>query len=130
MGVRLFGFRFALAAAAFLSLLCAVPQFAAAQTGASSELDGRVLDAQTALPLSGASVQVLGQALATTTDAAGTFRLEHLQPGSYRVRISRSGYQPGVWGDVMLAAGQSTRLPFRCNPPQPAPISSSSAARP
>lgn len=95
--------------AACLSFLCAALP-ALAQTGPSCELDGRVLDAQTALPLAGASVSLIGKSRIAATDVAGEFHFTNLEPGTYQVRSSRQGYQPSVSDRIALVAGQTSTV--------------------
>ncbi len=71
-----------------LFLLCAVP--AAAQR--PGEIAGRVVEAGTAAPVEAAAVEVPQLGVRAWTDGAGRFRLRGVEPGLYRVRVSRSGY--------------------------------------
>jgi hypothetical protein len=80
-----------------LALHAVLPAVAGASPG--SEIDGRVVDAQTGLPLAGASISVTSATAPVhspdaTTDESGNFRLAGLPPGTYALRIARPGYQP------------------------------------
>lgn len=44
-------------------------------------------------PIAGADVGLIGTSFTTTTDATGQFRFRRIDPGAYRLRISRLGYQ-------------------------------------
>lgn len=77
---------------------------ASAQTGG---LAGRVTDAETAIPLPGATVQV-GERGAVT-DADGSFRLDGLSAGTTTVTVRSAGYTPAEIR-VELVAGATTQL--------------------
>jgi len=79
-----------------------------AQTDSGS-VAGTVLESWDATPLAGVTVTVRGTTLATTTDAAGQFRLDEVPPGDQTLRFSRSGYATAVVTDVRVLAGQVTR---------------------
>ncbi|HYR11344.1 MAG TPA: TonB-dependent receptor plug domain-containing protein, partial [Longimicrobium sp.] len=70
------------------SLLLATP--AAAQR--PGEIAGRVVEAGTAAPVEAAAVEVPELGVRAWTDGTGRFRLRGVEPGTYRVRVSRSGY--------------------------------------
>ncbi len=68
---------------------------------------GRVLDAETAEPLPGASVVLEGTTVGATADLAGAYRLVGVEPGAYTVVASLLGYtsesqvvEVGTRGDV------------------------------
>jgi len=56
-------------------------------------IQGRVVDNETLLPLSGAGIQLIGQAPLVQTNAAGEFQLAGLSPGVLNVVISLADYQ-------------------------------------
>jgi outer membrane receptor protein involved in Fe transport len=76
----------------------------------TTEIDGRVVDAQTGLALTGAAVSVIGVPTTAVTDQNGTFRIENLPPGTYSLRVSRSGYQPGDADNVQLSRGSAASV--------------------
>lgn len=89
-----------------LALAGTVAQRAAAQ--ASGEITGvAVTDDST--PVAGAEVGLVGTSFATTTDASGLFRFRRVEPGAYRVRVSRLGYQT-VTLPVSLHSGETATL--------------------
>ncbi|MFN3595738.1 MAG: TonB-dependent receptor, partial [Rubricoccaceae bacterium] len=57
-------------------------------------LDGRVVDAETGLPLAGAHVVLVDLDLGDVADASGHFALPALPAGEYTVRVSHVGYRP------------------------------------
>jgi outer membrane receptor protein involved in Fe transport len=71
-----------------------------------TEIDGRVVDAQTGLALAGASVSVVagpvGGRLSFVSDERGNFRVLNLLPGSYTLRVTRDGYQPSDTDNVLV----------------------------
>ncbi len=57
----------------------------------AQSLQGKVAD-YTGVAIPGASVQVVGQKIGTSTDANGMYVLKFLAPGTYKVRVSFTGY--------------------------------------
>lgn len=80
-----------------------------AQTGAPF-VTGRVVDAETGIPLPGAAAQVTGSRRGATADATGVFRIA-LAPGETgaRVRVSVVGYEP-VETDLAPGSPAEVRL--------------------
>jgi len=76
------------------AIVLAVPFRAAAQDipASTGEIRGHVINAATKAPIG--TAKVAAAAAQTSTDTAGNFRLQGLQPGSYRVRILALGYAP------------------------------------
>ncbi len=58
-----------------------------------ASLRGEVSDSKTGEPLEGASVSV-SHTITTYTNAEGLFKINGLDKGNYRIRISRLGYKP------------------------------------
>jgi hypothetical protein len=93
-------------------LLMAVPTVLAPSAQAAAQtatITGRVLDAGTRAPLSGAVVTVLPQGLRTLTDDQGRFRVEGASPGMLSVEATFLGYAPAVETSVM---GRTSRPTF------------------
>src|ERR1035441_2896647 len=78
-------------------------------------LAGRVLDGVTGEPVKKASLTLsnatpvrtaagLPQQFSTSSDASGRFAMKDLDPGSYRLQVTRNGYVPAEYG----ARGAST----------------------
>jgi choice-of-anchor B domain-containing protein len=57
-------------------------------------VSGTVSDGQTALPLAGASVEVLATPLSTSSGGGGAYALPTVPVGGYTIRVSRFGYDP------------------------------------
>src|ERR1035437_8819399 len=88
---------------------------AAAKPDELCSLAGRVLDGVTGEPVKKASVTLsnaspvrtaagLPQQFGTSSDASGRFAMKDLDPGSYRLQVTRNGYVPAEYG----ARGAST----------------------
>ena len=88
---------------------------AAAKPDELCSLAGRVLDGVTGEPVKKASLTLsnatpvrtaagLPQQFSTSSDASGRFAMKDLDPGSYRLQVTRNGYVPAEYG----ARGAST----------------------
>ena len=78
-------------------------------------LVGRVLDAATGGGLPGVNVYLNRTLRGTATDAAGTFRLEGVEPGLYEVVASFVGYAPAT-RTVTVAPGAEQPVSFALSP--------------
>jgi hypothetical protein len=69
-------------------------------------MQGQVVEASSARPISGAMVQIEGPlgSATTTTDAAGRYEVIGLKPGSYSVSATATGYVEGYYGRSAVAA--------------------------
>src|SRR5437879_8107893 len=65
--------------------------------GDSAALAGQVIASETRAPIGGATVQMMGTRLMTTTDSAGRFALTGLPPGVVMLAVRASGYARGTW---------------------------------
>src|ERR1044071_8348613 len=88
------------------------------QTIRAQDLDtvtiaGRIMDQNGAM-IPGAEIQAklikTGLTRTTTSDAEGRYRLIQLDPGTYTVRISISGFAPQEMIGVATVSGQSLQL--------------------
>jgi len=70
---------------------------AASTPGDSAALTGQVIAGETRAPIAGATVQMMGTRLTTTTDSAGRFALTGLPPGVVMVEVRAIGYASGNW---------------------------------
>lgn len=100
--------RMAVVAAFLLSAATALD----AQTGV---LAGRVTDVSSGGPLKGATVRVMGSDATTRltgaiTHADGTYSVQGLAPGTYRVTISFLSYAPYEANDVKIGPGERVTL--------------------
>jgi hypothetical protein len=74
--------------------------------GVTGGLTGRLIDAETSAPIAGARATVTSpsQSATVTTDATGHFFFLTLEPDTYTVTVSKSGYQPtSVPGQIVSA---------------------------
>jgi hypothetical protein len=82
-------------------------------------LFGRIVDQNSAV-IPGAEVQATlvktGQKRTTTTDAAGRYRLVQLEPGTYVVQVSFTGFAPQQITGIATVSGQSLELPVMLIP--------------
>jgi len=78
---------------------------AASTPGDSAALTGQVIASETRAPIAGATVQMMGTRLTTTTDSAGRFALTGLPPGVVMVEVRAIGYASGNWR-LTLKPGQ------------------------
>lgn len=75
----------------------------------STTLSGKVTNLNTGGAISGATVSITGPATAsTTTDANGNYSFTGLQPGTYSVTGTHSGYKARTYSNVTVTAGQTT----------------------
>lgn len=100
--------------AAILVLLClAFTTTSNAQTRGSAVV-GRVADT-TARGVSGATVQLLGTGYATRTRDDGSFRIDNVPAGSYRLLAARLGFAPDS-ARVTVGSGAGPEVSLRLQP--------------
>jgi hypothetical protein len=90
------------------ALLASAPL--AARADAPATIAGVVDDAQTGLPLSGATVSAVGTNLRASTDRSGGFALSPVPAGTYRLRVERDGYQPSLSDALVAGAGATVEV--------------------
>jgi hypothetical protein len=80
---------------------------------------GRIVDQNSAV-IPGAEVQAVliktGQKRTTTSDAEGRYRLVQLEPGTYIVQVSFTGFAPQQITGIATVSGQSLDLPVMLIP--------------
>ncbi|MGH9682219.1 MAG: carboxypeptidase regulatory-like domain-containing protein [Candidatus Acidiferrales bacterium] len=105
-------FRVALSAFAFLFAVMLMPTLTNAQTS-NGTLVGTVTD-QSGAAVPNAKVKALspqyGQSYEATTDSAGTYRMDGLQPGTYSVTFSASGFADLQVGQVIMRGSVTTTV--------------------
>lgn len=87
-----------------------------AQSTVTGGINGRVTDPQGAIvPNAAVTATNLGTNAAVTVNATdnGDFRFNSLQPGTYKVETTVSGFAPAVAGQVVVEVGQSTQVNFQ-----------------
>src|SRR5688572_3399918 len=96
----------------FCRIVCCVALAGALAERAAAQTPGEIAGiavAADSTPVAGADVGLIGTSFATTTDASGQFRFRRIEPGAYRVRVSRLGYQTVVL-PVSLHAGETASV--------------------
>lgn len=88
-----------------LIVLFSAPAPAQAQPNRAAVITGRVLDAETNLPLSGAHVFIASSMIGTITDDDGNYRLERVPTGALRLYVSMLGFEP-QFKDLLLQTAQ------------------------
>ncbi len=81
----------------------------------SGSIRGRVVDAATQQPLSGAQLAVLGTGAGVLSAASGEYLIAGLAPGRLRVRVTMLGYEAAE-AEVEVTASSPGRLDFSLSP--------------
>ncbi|MBN2356670.1 TonB-dependent receptor [candidate division KSB1 bacterium] len=76
-------------------------------------ISGRVTDAQTGQPLPGANVLLIGTVVGAVTTLDGSFSIQNLPAGTYRLRASIVGYITFEQKNVVVESGRTTALNIR-----------------
>jgi uncharacterized protein (DUF2141 family) len=89
------------------------------QAGSSAAITGRVIDADSGDPVSGANVTytLVGSGRREggpiQSAANGSFVIENLEPGSYGIRAVANGYENGYWGNMNATESFTALLPLQ-----------------
>ncbi len=85
-----------------------------AKAGTTGGLNGRVVDAQTRLPVSGANVSAVSPSgsASATTNAQGAYALLSLAPDTYTLSVELAGYQTISQAGITVQADQTQVLGF------------------
>jgi hypothetical protein len=86
-----------------LLLISVIPAFA---QNYRSTVRGTVRDADSGLPLVGATVSLLPVETGTITDPKGTFRFDNLPVGRYQLKVSYVGYGTISVPEILLESGK------------------------
>ncbi|UCF41088.1 MAG: TonB-dependent receptor [Gemmatimonadota bacterium] len=115
---RPLAFRAAVGVALTLSLaLTTAPGLPAQEPAApQGSVTGHVFDAVTQRGVAGATVELEGTQLRTTTDVQGRFRLEGISPDIYRLTVRAVGYRALVLSDVVVGSGKPYTVDVRLTP--------------
>lgn len=73
-------------------------------------LKGKITDKSTGEELVGTAVVVDGTTTGTITDFTGEYMMPALDPGSYTIRVQYISYNPMVFNNVVVKAGEETVL--------------------
>jgi len=113
--IRLGKFPSIITAGLFLSLAC-VQLFSQANTG---RIAGTVVD-KSGASIAGAAVTITdverGTPRTVNTDQAGAYNVPSLLPGTYRIRVEYTGFQPVERPNVALEVGRELRADFTLEP--------------
>lgn len=104
-------------AARILALTGALATSAALRLTAQfpGELAGQVVNATTREPIADARIEAAGSGIATSSDAAGRFRLRGLPAGEWEIHVVAIGYRPSRAG-VSVSDGTVTQRVFELAP--------------
>ena len=100
---------FAVLAVALMSI-----GYAVGQTSVTGAMTGRVTDPQDAV-IANATVKVTnletGSVSTVTTSSEGTYRVENLQPGNYKIEVTASGFATGTSAkDIVVEVSKPTSV--------------------
>jgi outer membrane receptor protein involved in Fe transport len=87
-------------------VLAAVPVLA--QT--TGKIAGKVTDARTGEPLTGANVIVQGSTMGAASDVDGEFFIINIPPGIYNVRVRMVGYESQLLENIAISVNRTTDL--------------------
>jgi hypothetical protein len=73
----------------------------------ATQITGTVTNSVTHLPLPGATVEVVGQPLKTTTNMQGFFILKTVSPGSRSIKVNIAGYGEKQEDDLLVKLGKT-----------------------
>ncbi len=88
----------------------------AANAQNTGSISGLVLDADTKLPLAGATVSIDSFSLATSTDSSGRFRLQGIPVGSYALKATFVGYRELIRYNIPVTSGNEYEISFELQP--------------
>lgn len=88
-------------------LALATPAVASAQNG---RISGTVTQRESGAALASARITIVGAGLGAMTDAAGRYTIVDVAPGTYEVTVQRIGQRMTSRPNVVVRAGQETRL--------------------
>lgn len=80
------------------------------------EIAGRVVSSGTLEPVPGAMLVLDGTEFGAIADGDGRYTIQGVPPGSYGLRVSSVGHEPGMRTDVIVRSGRLTGVDFRLEP--------------
>lgn len=95
-----------------LFLMVTISAISLAQTDFKQTIRGRVVDKASKMPLTGASVALLGnnQNTGSATDIDGNFRIPNVSVGRQGIKITYLGYKPAIIENLIVSSGKETVL--------------------
>ena len=82
----------------------------ASASSASGLISGRIIEALTETPVVDATVRVLGQAVATSSDSSGRFTLRGVRVGIVTLEVRRLGYAPVTKGNIVVSPAKPAEV--------------------
>jgi iron complex outermembrane receptor protein len=79
-----------------LVLLCSIQWGVAFSQQTKSSLSGKVTDAKTGLPVSGASIEFSDLKLGASSDTSGYYKIKNIPSGKFLVEVSSVGYSSAI----------------------------------
>ena len=94
--------------------LCLLPLLIAfgQEGGRSGEISGTVTDHASKEPIPQVTVSITGSTLGAATGEDGRYVIRHIPPGTYEVQASAVGFAPRIVQEVVVRAGEGTKLDF------------------
>ena len=92
------------------SILCICHFLSAQQASQKGILHGSLRDGDSGSPIVGGSIVIIGSTIGGITDENGTLLLVNIPPGTYQLRLSSVGYAQEILRNVMVRAGDTTRI--------------------
>lgn len=83
------------------------PISAFAQNGCNHTIKGRILDADTQLPLAGSSIYLLEKKLTTQADGHGFFSFQGLCAGDYTIEVTNLGFEKAAFNITAAEDGKT-----------------------
>ncbi len=82
------------------------------QSGLKQTVRGRIVDAETKIPLIGATIILEGSAplIGTTADLDGNFRFEGIPVGRHNFKVSYVGYETRIVSEILVGSGKEVVL--------------------
>ncbi len=78
--------------------------------GTTGKIKGKVIDAETAMPLPGVNIVVVGTTLGASSDENGNYTILNLSPGYYTLKFSMIGYANYVIKNVKVSIDLTTNV--------------------
>ncbi|MEE9432409.1 MAG: carboxypeptidase-like regulatory domain-containing protein [Melioribacteraceae bacterium] len=78
--------------------------------GTTGKISGRVIDAESGLPLPGANVIVEGTTIGAATDFDGYFSIINLSPNTYSLKISMIGFAPKKVTNILVRTDLTSKV--------------------
>ena len=73
------------------------------------EIRGKVLDSETGDPLAGANIKVVDNPRGGATNLDGEYIIEHLEPGTYELKVGMIGYTGYRVTEITVVDGEPAR---------------------